>query len=46
MASFSSPEHLLAHDAFVRALAHALVRDPDRADDLAQQTWLRAIRAG
>ncbi|MBL8768521.1 MAG: sigma-70 family RNA polymerase sigma factor [Planctomycetes bacterium] len=46
MAPFSSPEHLLAHDAFVRALAHALVRDPDRADDLAQQTWLRALRAG
>lgn len=42
----ASLEALLAHDEFVRALARALVRDPHRADDLAQQTWLRAVRAG
>src|SRR5262245_24722491 len=38
-----NPEALLAHGDFVRALARQLVRDPDRADDLAQQSWLNAL---
>ncbi len=42
----ASLEALLAHDEFVRALARSLVSDPHRADDVAQQTWLRAMRAG
>ncbi|MBI1850741.1 MAG: sigma-70 family RNA polymerase sigma factor [Planctomycetes bacterium] len=37
------PEALLAHRDFVRALARRLVADPDRADDLAQETWLAAL---
>jgi RNA polymerase sigma-70 factor (ECF subfamily) len=28
---------------FVRALAHRLVRDPERADDVVQETWLRFL---
>ncbi|MCE9634894.1 MAG: sigma-70 family RNA polymerase sigma factor [Planctomycetes bacterium] len=34
---------LLAHRAFVTALAQALVRDPAAADDLAQQAWVAAM---
>jgi RNA polymerase sigma-70 factor (ECF subfamily) len=39
------PDHetLLAHTAWVRALAQRLVRDPERADDLVQETWLAAM---
>src|SRR5262252_3928011 len=40
------PEHLLAEDPFVRGLARHLLRDPDAADDLAQQTWLAALQRG
>ena len=40
----NDPEHLLVHDAFVRGLARQLVRDPEQAADLAQQTWLAALR--
>jgi RNA polymerase sigma factor (sigma-70 family) len=36
------PEALLAHRDFVRSLARQLVRD-DRADDVAQETWLAAL---
>ena len=38
------PERLLAEDPFVRGLARQLLRDPDRADDLAQETWLSLLR--
>src|SRR5262245_12798966 len=38
------PERLLAEDPFVRGLARQLLRDPDRADDLAQRTWLMLLR--
>lgn len=34
---------LLEHAAFVRALAGSLLRDPDRADDVAQETLVRAL---
>lgn len=40
------PEKLLLHDHFVRALAHALVRDAHRAEDLAQETMLALARRG
>jgi RNA polymerase sigma-70 factor (ECF subfamily) len=38
------PEQLLQHVPWVRALAGSLVADPNRADDLAQETWVRALR--
>lgn len=46
MARTRSPslDSLLAHRAFVRGLAHALVRDPSEADDIEQETWLAALR--
>ena len=34
---------LLEHSGWVRALARKLVRDPNLADDLAQETWLAAF---
>jgi RNA polymerase sigma factor (sigma-70 family) len=37
-------DSLLAHDDFVRALARSLVADASAADDLAQETWLAALR--
>jgi len=37
-------DELLAHRAWVRALALALSRDENDADDLEQQTWLTAMR--
>lgn len=37
-------ETLLAHRAWVRAVARALVADPNDADDVEQETWLAAIR--
>jgi RNA polymerase sigma-70 factor (ECF subfamily) len=39
-----TPEALLAHHQWVRALARSLVRDPNEADDLVQETWLAALR--
>jgi len=39
-----TPELLLRHAAFVRALARSLVRDAHRADDVEQETWLRWLR--
>ena len=38
--SSESPETLLAHDRFVRALARRLLADVHQADDVAQDTWL------
>ncbi len=37
-------ELLLAHGAWIRALARRLVADEHRAEDLAQETWLAALR--
>jgi RNA polymerase sigma factor (sigma-70 family) len=34
---------LLAHSAWIRGLARALVLDSSRADDVVQQTWLAAL---
>ena len=36
-------EELLAHRAWVRRVARALVLDESRADDLEQEAWLRAL---
>ncbi|MFQ5843868.1 MAG: sigma-70 family RNA polymerase sigma factor [Planctomycetota bacterium] len=38
-----SPEVLLEHATFLRALARSLVLDPARADDVVQQTLLTAL---
>jgi len=37
-------EQLLAHAGWVRRLAGHLVRDPERAEDLVQDTWVAALR--
>jgi RNA polymerase sigma factor (sigma-70 family) len=46
--SASSPadrtERLLAQAGWVRRLARHLVRDPERAEDLVQDTWVAALR--
>ena len=34
---------LVEHGAFVRALAKSLIADPHEAEDLAQETWVRAL---
>lgn len=39
-------EELVAHREFVRALARRLMLDPDRGDDVAQETLLAALKAG
>lgn len=39
----SVPDRLLREAAWVRRLAGALVADPGGADDLAQETWRRAL---
>jgi RNA polymerase sigma-70 factor (ECF subfamily) len=36
-------ETLLAHRAWVRSVARALVADPNDADDVEQETWLAAL---
>src|SRR5436190_4402185 len=41
-ASPASMEELWAHRAWVHRVARALVADPSRADDLEQETWIRA----
>jgi RNA polymerase sigma-70 factor (ECF subfamily) len=38
-----SVDELLAHAAWIGALARSLVRDPSTADDLVQQTWMAAL---
>src|SRR5690348_10304935 len=40
----ATPEDLLAHAAWVRRLAGALVGDAHVADDVVQDTWLAALR--
>ncbi|MEM9380570.1 MAG: sigma-70 family RNA polymerase sigma factor [Planctomycetota bacterium] len=35
---------LLQHSAWVERLARSLVRDPEAADELVQEAWLRAIK--
>jgi RNA polymerase sigma-70 factor (ECF subfamily) len=40
----ATPEDLLAHAAWVRRLARALVGDVHAADDVVQDTWLAALR--
>ena len=40
----AGPEDLLAHAAWIRALARGLVGDSDTADDLVQDTWVAALR--
>lgn len=37
-------EELLAHSGWLQGLAHRLVRDAGRADDLVQDTWMAALR--
>ncbi len=41
----ASIEELLAQRAWVRALARAVARDPDRADDVEQEAWARALES-
>lgn len=38
-------EATLAEDQWIRRMAHQLVRDPNQADDLAQEAWLVALGA-
>jgi RNA polymerase sigma-70 factor (ECF subfamily) len=46
MSTHSTTETLQAHGRFVHDLAHALMRDPHAADDVAQETWVRWLRRG
>lgn len=39
-----NPEHLLRHADWLKALAHSLVADDARAQDIVQQTWLAALK--
>ncbi len=41
-----SLEELLGEERWLQALARRLVRDAATADDLVQETWFRALRAG
>ena len=41
--SHPHPESLLQHGLRLRALARSLVRDEHAADDLVQETWMRAV---
>jgi len=36
-------QDLLAHDAWIRALAHRLPADRHAAEDVAQDAWVEAI---
>ena len=42
-AESASPDTLLSHGRFVRALARSLLRDEHAAEDVAQETWLRYL---
>ena len=44
MPDVPTSEELLAHLGFVRRLARALMGDEARADDLAQDTFVAALR--
>jgi RNA polymerase sigma-70 factor (ECF subfamily) len=39
-------ELVLQHGRFVQGLAHAFLRDPHAADDVAQETWVQWLRLG
>ena len=39
----SRVERLLAHAGWVRALSRSLLRDPNQADDVEQETWVAAL---
>jgi len=41
-----TPELLLHHERFVRAIARGLLRDPHAAEDVVQDTWLRTLQRG
>lgn len=41
-----TPDLLLQHERFVRAIARALLRDPHAADDVVQDTWVRTLQRG
>lgn len=41
-----SPDSLLAHEPFVRAVVRDLLRDEHRVQDVLQETWMRALRRG
>ncbi len=43
MPARTTPETLLAERQWIEALARRLVRDPGSADDVAQETWRRAL---
>jgi|694.fasta_scaffold00591_53 RNA polymerase sigma-70 factor (ECF subfamily) len=45
MASALDPRQLLEHTDWVNTLAHRLVRDPSRAEDVAQAAYLAALEA-
>lgn len=46
MPESTPPDALLAHAGFLRALARGLLADEADADDLVQETWLRALQSG
>lgn len=41
-----TPEDLLTETAWLKGLARQLVADPQRAEDVAQDTWLAAAQSG
>ena len=41
-----SPDSLLAHEPFVRAVVRDLLRDEHRVQDVLQETWIRALDKG
>jgi RNA polymerase sigma-70 factor (ECF subfamily) len=46
MPSGLSSRTLLEHESFVQAVARGLLGDPEQARDVAQDTWLQALRGG
>jgi len=38
-----APQALLAEEDFIRGVVRDLIRDPDRVDDIVQQTWVQAL---
>jgi len=41
-----SPDSLLAHEPFVRAVVRDILKDEHRAQDVLQETWIRALHNG